>query len=1398
MAYKVGTPQIDTAVGIGLIPDGITDNSGVFSTYTAFYSANPSRYGTLEITEGSYYTTVDVTFPENLKVVFSGGQLVVEATKTATFLGPVEGLPYTINTGDGGFVIAGNQDYVLPQWWGIVGDGVTDNMTELGYLVTSMASNRTKVLFTRGTYLFSSGGSQTLDQSIDVEIAPDAIWQVTNSTSITMLGQLKADLYQVFDLQTSGIVNLQATPEVYPEWWGALADDSTDCSTALTNCLAALPVRQGVWSNGAALKSNIATKVVFNPGRWNGGSSEAGYRFNTVVTIPNYKSIHFDGGGRHGSRLVNNTGGDWILQVDPAFNSFQWVALTFDGLIFDDGGLKLSTAAPTINHSAQGGRIVRDCTFYAAPNYAIEVGQRYVWGWIQRCTFDTCGGGVHFSSQDSDLWVVEECSFLRETTYPSVRVTSSGITIRHCDFEVRSGGGLAQSFIEVNHPATDLRILDNRFGNEPDHPVSAIQIGDSGDDTNTGILGVTIRGNQFKGDGVPGVNVAEAAIRMYRPLQRSEITHNFFWTYTDLIDDEYVNQASSYARYSYNNIFSNNTLMFWDSKQGARSSVFVNGGSGWACDFTGDVPHTPESAPVSYAHTQDFSSGTWTKSNCSVAQDVDGPDGVTNSGWTMTRTAGGSCYLLGATMPLTSLPRSRTMTVSIWAKAGTNSSMRLHVLDGGNRSQTAFNNPLLLTDEWRLYQEVVSIQGTADTVRVYVYQGLDGTSDTTGTILISEVRLDFGDQAHVPAHLDPSLDYVDLQDFVTGPQIDADLYTGAFTWAIAKGVAMGRHIRIPKGTWPVQDVDPISGMSIRCDRGAVIQADGGTGAIFLDASGGLKTIDITGGSWNSCNYVLQRTNTSSMLHSRFESMSCSASTIAFEMESSIQNVWSDCVFSGVGTGIQFNSATQSNINTIKDCQFQSITSGKAIISIGVTNPNNHLAISHCWFEAITNGAIELEGSVRNIDLESCYFEGNGSAGAVYDVEFHTDGGGQGRQLVVSNCHFANPHASQTAQRIGLRGQSHAVVRNCVGMLNSGQHFINYAVSNVYVSEFWNNYLSAPGGGTYQANLFDDSATNDPHWSSFPGSASGLTDVSARTYFSGVQQADQLRPYSDTVSSFTGAGTAVAGRINHVDASGGVFTLDLPNPGTGTGLTVLIKNVSTSANAVTIDGNGNTIDGDATFEFAKSLGTIEFAWDGSEWNLIRNDPPQSVFSPTTAAGSAVLVSGDQEFGATATWPSGSSYAKAVVSTNDVHVRFSANEYDVITFDDIEFNHAVASGGDNAFAVDNYLRGLTSGAVGIIKEVISTTRVRVAYEIGSAAFQLAETVNETTTGLAGGDTGDSALTTSTPAVVATADGVLYTADTDGEIIYNEDPSTNTSISFRSGTGAFSVELFPVQQQ
>lgn len=95
---------------------------------------------------------------------------------------------------------------------------------------------------------------------------------------------------------------------------------------------------------------------------------------------------------------------------------------------------------------------------------------------------------------------------------------------------------------------------------------------------------------------------------------------------------------------------------------------------------------------------------------------------------------------------------------------------------------------------------------------------------------------------------------------------------------------------------------------------------------------------------------------------------------------------------------------------------------------------------------------------------------------------------------------------------------------------------------------------------------------------------------------------------ETVTTKAGAYTVLATDQRALilgDATAGAFTITLPlGSNVFAGFSVIVEKSDSSANAVTVDGNGaETIDGAATRVLDTQFEAVKFMWDGAEWKAL---------------------------------------------------------------------------------------------------------------------------------------------------------------------------------------------------
>ena len=82
-------------------------------------------------------------------------------------------------------------------------------------------------------HAYTLTGDLTL--SANVKIMPGAVLTIATTKTLTINGTLDAGIYQIFSCTGTGevVFGTVSVKEVYPQWWGAIGDDSTDCTTAI-------------------------------------------------------------------------------------------------------------------------------------------------------------------------------------------------------------------------------------------------------------------------------------------------------------------------------------------------------------------------------------------------------------------------------------------------------------------------------------------------------------------------------------------------------------------------------------------------------------------------------------------------------------------------------------------------------------------------------------------------------------------------------------------------------------------------------------------------------------------------------------------------------------------------------------------------------------------------------------------------------------------------------------------------------------------------------------------------------------------------------------------------------------------------------------------------------------
>lgn len=181
--------------------------------------------------------------------------------------------------------------------------------------------------------------SADLTISRPLEIARGGII-TTNSHTLTISSAFSAGAYQCFSAASGEVVfNVGSTREILPEWWGAIADNSTSCASAINSAIASCA--QGGY-------------VQFSPGN---------YRVATTIAL-NKEGVILRGSGtgnftstgnEKGSNLIWNGSANILLNCTT--NEFNVENLGFDGGGVATVGIQVSLSETFGFHNI----LVRDC-----------------------------------------------------------------------------------------------------------------------------------------------------------------------------------------------------------------------------------------------------------------------------------------------------------------------------------------------------------------------------------------------------------------------------------------------------------------------------------------------------------------------------------------------------------------------------------------------------------------------------------------------------------------------------------------------------------------------------------------------------------------------------------------------------------------------------------------------------------------------------------------------------------------------------------------------------------------------------------------------------------------------------------------------------------------------------
>lgn len=362
------------------------------------------------------------------------------------------------------------------------------------WVCSSLATDIAAISTTKTTLVIKD--TQTLASSVEIPATVAVRFErgggiVLGDYNLTIYGTVDAGRYKIFTCEGTGVVSFTTNyvmTTFYPEWWGAVADDSTDNSTAIQQTI-------------NAAETNGGGNIEFAQGY---------YRITTGLTNDG-NNVSFIGTGiRYGTKIItlNSIHILTITTVDPGqiSNLMFWYdgvsdATSGSSIKIDGTGLAESVVKPTI----------RDVMIY----------RTYDGIWIRRA--------IHAVIDACDLWVnVRYGIYIDNTTEDdagdhsisdSLITGGKGGTLTSCIRQESSGGikisnskllygcyGFDLYFVGNVYPTGDLNIVGNSIEDqgytEGTTDAAAIRLGSDAAFTFDGIC---ITGNQSRNNYYNGI-----------------------------------------------------------------------------------------------------------------------------------------------------------------------------------------------------------------------------------------------------------------------------------------------------------------------------------------------------------------------------------------------------------------------------------------------------------------------------------------------------------------------------------------------------------------------------------------------------------------------------------------------------------------------------------------------------------------------------------------------------------------------------------------------------------------------------------------------------------------------------------------------------------------------------
>lgn len=288
--------------------------------------------------------------------------------------------------------------------------------------------------------------SLTIPSNITLMVMDSGVITKASSFSLTINGPLVASRTKIFNGFTSGDITFgtAATDEVYPEWWGAVGDDSTDDYAAIQYCI------------DASTGSTFRPKISFGLKKYKIGTGlNIGFA-QGVKMVGQAGGSHIAGGVGYTNKVttIRFTGSTSAITIGNGSNSatgFIMENIFWNGTGGSGDGITLDLAA---------GSSFRDLTianFDASGKAGIKVTGTQV------SSFDNIGFNTNYyglwsvgSSTENTTLHLNNCTFNTNTRYGYYDTGSSLNSLENCVFQDTAGSAIFVDATGFSHAAMSI------------------------------------------------------------------------------------------------------------------------------------------------------------------------------------------------------------------------------------------------------------------------------------------------------------------------------------------------------------------------------------------------------------------------------------------------------------------------------------------------------------------------------------------------------------------------------------------------------------------------------------------------------------------------------------------------------------------------------------------------------------------------------------------------------------------------------------------------------------------------------------------------------------------------------------------------------------------------------